>query len=130
MMEVQNGGKYLIRDFKDTLKELRAGSCETEATEKLNKLVEGCVKTGKKGTFTLKLTVTPKGAQVIVKDDIKAPVPEHEAQPTLMFVDGDNNLVRRNPMQPNLPGTVKVQEEPEAVNIGEHGEVVAINVNQ
>ncbi len=119
--------RYYARNFVDVLEELRSGTCEQELTEKLNLVTEAAFKTGKTGELTLKLKITPKGTQAIVKDEIKHKAPEHDIQPTIMFRDGDNNLTRHNATQMSLGDVVTVDQGKEPVNVDpDTGEVVKV----
>lgn len=123
---------YIARDFSSVLPELRAGMCEQELTEKLNEVTKACLSTGKAGSVTLTLKIIPQGTgQAIVGDTIKAVVPEFSKQPTIMFIDADSNLVRKNPKQLTFGDIVQVGKGEDAVSVNEQsGEVVDIGENK
>jgi len=110
------------------LLELRDGDCVGDVLDKVKECTAACMKTGKKGEVTLKLTLTPQGSQVIVKDEIKAKIPEFSVQPTVMFATPNGDLSRRSPRQMSLSdAAVRVQEKQESVRVDpETGEVIKV----
>lgn len=95
-----------IRPFPDVLQEHRKGRLVAELGEQLNALVEAVTTIGKGGTLTLKLNVKPAtkaSDMVLVTDEIKVDLPKPDAEASLFYVDGDANLTRHNPTQPDLP---------------------------
>ena len=110
------------------LLELRDGECVNEFLEKIEKCTAACLMTGKKGEVTLKLTLTPQGTQIIVKDDFKEKIPEFSVQPTVMFATPEGKMSRRSPRQMTLSdAAVKVQEKEESVRVDpETGEVIKV----
>jgi len=126
---MQSEDKYFARNIFDIIEELRAGTCKEELTEKLNEVTRACVATGKSGSLTLTLKIMPQGAQFIVADDVKAKVPKHAVQPTIMFVDEEANLMRRDPRQMSLVDAIDlaVAGEGDAIKVNsETGEVVKV----
>lgn len=100
----------LLRPFSELLFSQRRGLFHEEATEKLNALVRAVQETGKGGTLTIAVAIKPAGrnaALVIVRDEVKAKLPEPEKGDGLYYVDRHGNLVRDDPNQPGLPFGVK-----------------------
>lgn len=97
-----------VRPFLAVLGELEKGRLADELSEKLPQVVAGVKDTGKAGTLTLTIKVKPytKGGDdiLIVDSTVVAKVPQPDRKPSLMYADGDANLVRQDPNQPSLPG--------------------------
>ena len=92
------------RPFMDLLREHRAGLTHDELTEALNELVGAVVEERKKGTLTIKLTISPKGdGTVEVADEVTMKAPKRTKGSSLFFVTPDNNLERQDPRQNALP---------------------------
>jgi hypothetical protein len=93
--------------FSTLLQNHRGGWALDEASEKLQKVVEGVRQTGKSGTLTIKLKVSPasRGAAnaLIITDDIKEKIPVLDKDSSIFFATNDNQLVRDNPNQAQLP---------------------------
>lgn len=61
-----------VRPFRDILAELGEGSTEQELSEAMWDLLQRVQDTGKQGSVSLVITVTPNGAgRVGVKDEVK-----------------------------------------------------------
>lgn len=91
-----------VRPFADFLREQSRGTTHEELSDGLHDLVQRVRDTGKKGTITLAITVElMKGSDkaVIVSDEIKLKLPEHDRDTSLFFADSDGNLVRNDPDQ-------------------------------
>lgn len=86
------------REFSAFL--LDRGATHEELTVKLHDLVQAVRDTGKKGSLTLKLTVTPfkNDPDVLeVHDDVKLVMPQHDRKPGIFYPDKDGNLSRNSP---------------------------------
>lgn len=89
--------------YKQALALLRHGDCEDEANAKLTECLQATMDTGKQSTLTIKLTIKPNGNGVVkVVDDVKASVPKFDKEPTVLFTDKNNQLVREDPRQQKL----------------------------
>jgi len=91
-----------IRPFADFLREQAKGTTHDELSEGLHDLVQRVRDTGKKGTLTVAITVElMKGSDkaVIVSDEIKLKLPEHDRDTSLFFADRNGNLTRNDPDQ-------------------------------
>lgn len=100
-----------IRPFADFLRDLAGGTTHDEMSEAVWDLVARVRDTGKKGTVTLTILVEPtKGdtTMLTVSDEIKLKLPEHSRRPSVFFSDGQGNLSRSNPNQPELSGIREV----------------------
>lgn len=94
-----------IHDFGRFLAELRYGATMLEVEGALREVAKAVEATGKSGTLTLKLTLTPtKGnrSQIRVNDTVTAKKPEEERLETTLFVLADGTLSTRDPRQPDL----------------------------
>lgn len=89
--------------FSQTLGNLRHGETLSEIDELLTDALQASEDTGKVSKVTVTLTIKPngKGTYKIV-DDIKATLPKFEREPTILFTDGDQQLVREDPRQQKL----------------------------
>jgi hypothetical protein len=70
-----------------------------ELSDELRKLVGKVRDTGKKGTLTLTVTISPvdDGDVLAVNDEIKVRAPEHARKGSLAWADSDGNLTNRDP---------------------------------
>lgn len=96
-----------VRPFLDVLRELEKGRLADELSEKLPQVVAAVKDTGKPGALTLTIRVKPYNKDddiLIVDSTVTAKVPQPDRKPSLMYADGDANLVRSDPNQPMLPG--------------------------
>lgn len=92
-----------IRPFSDFLRDQNRGRTHDELSEGLNDLVARVKDTGKKGTVTLIVSVEPmKGNEdaLLVHDEIKLKLPEHDRGSSIFFADKEHNLRRDDPNQP------------------------------
>ncbi|WP_067184537.1 hypothetical protein [Microtetraspora niveoalba] len=100
-----------VRPFADILRDLKRGEVIDEAAILLQDLVRAVVVNGKKGTFTLKVEVSPmKGDSTALVVAAQASISPPKGQPAeaVFFADRDNNLVRDDPNQIALPGLRRV----------------------
>jgi len=100
-----------VRPFADWLRDQSQGATHDELSEALYDLVARVGDTGKKGTLTLTISVEPmKGDEsiLVVSDEIKLRLPEFPRKPSIFYTDGEGNLCRTNPDQPELSGLREV----------------------
>lgn len=96
------------KHFTQTLAEIRGGLVEAELSEQLNALVERIQETGKAGTISLQLKISPHGKgnremHVQAKIATNMPAKPDMDEPSVFFaVRGD--LVRDDPEQRSLFG--------------------------
>lgn len=84
--------------------ELAYGASVQEWDEAVAEIVAGCRAHQKDGELVLKLRFVPdKGGQILILDSFKASVPQADRMKTIMFVQRDGSLGRRDPRQPELP---------------------------
>lgn len=94
-----------IRPFAAFLQERAA--THDELSEALWDLVARCADTRKKGSLTLTIAIEPaKDAPdvLMVSDEIKLKLPEYPRPSAIYWADGQGNLSRTNPQQPELDG--------------------------
>lgn len=111
-----------IRPFADFLRDLAGGTTHDELSEAIWDLAARVRDTGKKGSVTLTILVEPtKGdtTMLTVSDEIKLKLPEHSRRPSVFFSDGQGNLSRSNPNQPELSGLREVPGRPTTDNLRE-----------
>lgn len=92
----------VVRPFADWLREQSNGTTHDELGEALYDLVARVRDTGKKGSLTLTITVGlfDKGADVlVVSDEIRLKLPEHDRKASLFYPDKVGNLTRTDPNQ-------------------------------
>lgn len=99
--------KQAAQEFLAFLATTNKGRTATELTKQLQELVEAIRETGKGGTLTYKLTVTPSSKAnlddtVIVKDQITVKKPVADRPESTFFIDEADNLVRNHPRQPSM----------------------------
>ena len=94
-----------VKPFGQFLHEQRNGALHDDLSRSLVELVQACVETGKKGSLTLKVIVSPNDDEetLQVVDDVVVKAPKHTTKPALFFFDKDGNLLRRDPRQAELP---------------------------
>ena len=92
----------VVRPFADWLIEQSGGNTHDELGHALHDLVARVLDTGKKGSVTLTVTVAPLKDDVevlIVTDEIKLRLPEHDRKASLFYPDESGNLTRQDPNQ-------------------------------
>ena len=91
-----------VRPFADWLREQSSGKTHEELSEGLHDLIGRVRDTGKKGTIAIIVSVAPmKGDKdvLVVTDQIKLRIPEHDRKPSLFYPDAHGNLTRNDPNQ-------------------------------
>jgi hypothetical protein len=100
-----------IRPFRDILIELGEGSTHSELSDAFWELLQRVQDTGKAGTLTLQISISPNGSgRIDVKDEVKVKLPEFNRPQTAFFVDNSGNASRRDPNQPSLPGVTSIRK--------------------
>lgn len=112
-----------VRPFGTFLLEQAQGRSHDELSDNLHRLIAEVRDTGKKGSLTYTVTVSPLDKEVHslkVEDEIKLKLPEHDRPTSIFYPDADGNLSRRDPRQmsfddlPTLPepaGTNRITGE-------------------
>lgn len=89
--------------FAKTLDILGHGVVRDEIDEKLTECLEATQETGKPSSITVKLMIKPNGSGIYkITEDIKASVPKFSREPSVVFTDKSNQLVREDPRQQSL----------------------------
>ena len=91
-----------VRPFATWLLEQSGGKTHDELSQALVDLVARVRDTGKKGNVSLTVTVaTLKGDAdvLVVSDEIRLHLPEHDRKASLFYPDKDGNLTRKDPNQ-------------------------------
>lgn len=87
--------------------DLRDGRAHSEMSAALNELLNSVKETGKAGSLTLKIKVTPatKGGdvdKVTIADSVTLDLPKPERGQDFFWLDDDNGLTRNHPRQQTL----------------------------
>jgi hypothetical protein len=100
-----------VRPFADWLREQSGGKSHDELSEALHDLVARVRDTGKAGSlqFTIKVA-TMKGDHdvLVLSDEIKLRLPEHDRKASLFYADQHGNLSRTDPNQLTFEGLREV----------------------
>lgn len=92
-----------MRPITDMLREHRNGRLVDHMTDRLAEVVAAVRETGKSGSITLKLTISPsKGDEadaIEVIPNVSAKMPEKDLAKALFYADESNSLVRESPTQ-------------------------------
>lgn len=109
----------IVRGFSDWLKEQSGGRSHDELSEGLHDLVARVKDTGKKGSLQFTVTVAPfdkhDDAPLVVTDEIRLRLPEHDRKASMFFADANGNLTRTDPNQLSFES---LQEVPPPANAG------------
>lgn len=94
-----------VEPFGNILATLQKGRTHAELGRALVALTEAVVATGKAGTLTLTLKISPSKqfGMVELEDKVTAKPPEPERYASLFYVADDHNLTRSDPNQLELP---------------------------
>lgn len=89
--------------FAQTLENLRHGTVAEEIDALLTEALQATADTGKQSKVTISLTIKPNGNGVYkIMDDVKSTLPKFDKEPTVLFTDGKQQLVREDPRQQKL----------------------------
>lgn len=93
------------KPFAAVIQEQRNGGLHSELSHELAALVAAVQETQKAGTLTLTMKVTPNrdGVTMMVTDKVVVKLPEGDRGAAIFFVEGDGNLVRKDPRQLEIP---------------------------
>lgn len=92
----------VVRPFADWLREQAGGKSHDELSDALFDLVQRVRDTGKKGSVHYTISVGPmKGDKdvLVISDEIKLRLPEHDRKASLFYTDKTGNLTRSDPNQ-------------------------------
>lgn len=111
------------KPFAAVIQEQRNGGLHSELSHELAALVSAVQETQKPGTLTLTMKVAPNkdGVTMTVTDKVVAKIPENDRGAAIFFVQGDGNLVRRDPRQLEMPLREVTREEVELREVDEVG---------
>ena len=99
-----------IRPFDEVLRDLSEGHTLTELSAAFWDLLQRVQDTAKAGSLTLTLAVGFDGVgRIVIKDELKLKLPEHNRQTTAFFIDKQGNASRRDPNQPQIPGVTPIR---------------------
>jgi hypothetical protein len=105
--EMVETGRNTASEAIEFLSYQRSGTLLADIGEEVSKLARAVRDTGKKGTLTITFTIEPAGrslgGQIKIEDKIVAKPPRPDVADTLMYVDSNGKLSRRDPRQPTLP---------------------------
>lgn len=89
--------------FCQTLSNLQRGSTIDELDQLLTDALQASQDTGKVSKLTVTLTIKPNGKGTYkITDDVKSTLPKFDKEATVLFTDGDQQLVREDPRQQKL----------------------------
>ena len=93
----------VVRPFADWLRDQSHGSTHEELGEALHDLIARVRDTGKKGSVSLTVKVSlldkdPDGP-LLIADEIKLNLPEHDRKASIFYTDKHGNPVRTDPQQ-------------------------------
>ena len=94
------------RPFADIVRALNRGRTHTELSRQMQLLVAAVEETGKGGSITLTIKVSPTKSDGVLEvvDNVTVKAPTHTRAASLFYADDDHNLVRDNPRQESLWG--------------------------
>lgn len=101
----------VVRPFADWLREQSTGKTHEELSDNLHELIARVRETGKKGTLALLVSIEPMKNDhdvLLVMDQIKLRLPEHDRKASLFYPDQSGNLTRSDPNQLAFEGLKEV----------------------
>lgn len=112
---IDNDDEPVVRPFADWIREQSNGRTHDELSVALHDLIGRVRDTGKKGSVSLTVTVAPmKGDTdvLVVGDEIKLRIPEHDRKASLFYPDAHGNLSRTDPQQLSFESLREVPPPP------------------
>jgi hypothetical protein len=89
--------------FCQTLGNLQHGETLGQLDDLLSEALQASNDTGKVSKVSVTLTIKPNGRGTYkITDDVKSTLPKFDKEPTVLFTDGDQQLVREDPRQQKL----------------------------
>ncbi|WP_151749255.1 hypothetical protein [Acinetobacter seifertii] len=89
--------------FCQTLGNLQHGDTLHQLDDLLSEALQASNDTGKVSKISVTLTIKPNGRGTYkIMDDVKSTLPKFDKEPTVLFTDGDQQLVREDPRQQKL----------------------------
>lgn len=102
-----------IQPFDHILRQIQGGQLVEELTEELTEVLAAVRETGKTGSITLSLKITPQGGmneQALITPSVKGSRPEKPRPWAIFFINDDNGLQRDDPYQESIPGLAGVDD--------------------
>ena len=103
--------------FNETILQINNGAVSAELAEALQQVVAAVRQTGKTGSVTFTLKVTPASRKttevLMIESLVRTKLPEAERGMTVFYATEDNRLVRNDPKQQMLPLRVVEMEQPQ-----------------
>ena len=92
-----------IRSFDQVLRELGEGATLSELSEAFYDVVQRVQETARAGSVTLHLNIGFDGqGRLVVKDEVKSKLPEHDLPEATFFSDANGDLHRTDPAQSEM----------------------------
>ncbi|MEQ1214275.1 hypothetical protein [Acinetobacter nosocomialis] len=89
--------------FCQTLGNLQHGDTLQQLDNLLSEALQASNDTGKVSKVSVTLTIKPNGRGTYkIMDDVKSTLPKFDKEPTVLFTDGDQQLVWEDPRQQKL----------------------------
>ena len=94
----------MARLITDILGEIAGGAFSDRATDELAEATAAVIESRKSGTVTLTIKITPNGENSVFVDGVvKSNIPKVAMPRSIFFTDAGGNLLRNDPLQPELP---------------------------
>ena len=95
-----------MSSFTTVIRDMRDGQVLEQCSDELAAVVQAVEETGKAGTFTLQLKISPNGERAVsISSAIKTSVPKPSIGAAMFFTQ-DGNLFRRDPKQMDIEDEV------------------------
>lgn len=108
------------REFGSFLLEQARGKTHDELSQALHDVTKKVIETGKKGSLTLTLSIGLLGKDpaegLVITDQIKTKIPEHDRPSSVFYPDRNGNLSRRDPNQLSFEDLQTLPEDPPGTN--------------
>ena len=108
------------REFGSFLLEQARGKTHDELSQALHDVTKKVIETGKKGSLTLTLSIGLLGKDpsegLVITDQIKTKIPEHDRPSSVFYPDKHGNLSRRDPNQLSFEDLQVLPEDPPGTN--------------
>lgn len=107
------------REFGSFLLEQARGKTHDELSQALHDVTAKVMETGKKGSLTLTISIAlldkdPSNG-LVINDEIRTKMPEHDRPASVFYPDRSGNLSRRDPNQMSFEDLATLPE-PEGLN--------------
>lgn len=103
MPQMEPQDDSFVRPFADWLREQSNGKTHEEMGDGIHTLVARVLETGKAGTLTLTIKVKPmedsEDSPLLITDEIKLRLPEHDRKASIFYADKLGNLTKQDPNQ-------------------------------